>query len=580
MVARGYVHATCRRRAQRRLDGRAAGVRRRPAPAGRGREDAPGLRHRRRPVRRVGLPRRRGARRGDSPHPAPLRRRAVEAGRRRQHGRPQAGLAARPVPRPARGRHGGAEPGRAAVRAQAPAQPPQDAAARRGLPPAGPHPGGYAAGAPRPGSAGAGLRHRPARRGAGLARHGERGLRRRGGAGGGEGPEDPGGPDRRARPGRAGPLPRPRPAGPGQRRRTPGTVPVQVGPAPVHVGRAPAPARLDPARGAGGRGVAALAAPLVRHPSAGRRGRFAGHSGAFGPLQPLHDAGLHSSRVSAPEGCVRSQPPSGLTGEGTVLETNVKAIELKDRWRRYRGTGDERARERLVVAYSPLVKYVAGRMASGLPTHVEEADLISYGLIGLISAIERFDIEREIKFETYAIPRIRGAIIDELRALDWVPRSVRARARQIERANVKLEHKFQRPPTDEEMAAELEIDLESFQDALIQISNSTIAALDELWTVSDSSGDQVSLLDTLQDPAAPDPARAADATDLKDRVADAIARLPEREKLVIALYYYENLTLREIGEVLGVTESRVSQLHTKAVLRLRSHLSEEELAED
>jgi RNA polymerase sigma factor for flagellar operon FliA len=263
-----------------------------------------------------------------------------------------------------------------------------------------------------------------------------------------------------------------------------------------------------------------------------------------------------------------------------VLETNVKAIELKDLWRRYRQAGDEKARERLVVAYSPLVKYVAGRMASGLPTHVEEADLISYGLIGLISAIERFELEREIKFETYAIPRIRGAIIDELRALDWVPRSVRAKARQIERANVKLEHKFQRPPSDEEMAAELDMEMEAFQEALIQISNSTIAALDELWTVSDSSGDQISLLDTLQDPGAPDPAKAADATDLKDRVADAIARLPEREKLVIALYYYENLTLREIGEVLGVTESRVSQLHTKAVLRLRSHLSEEELSVD
>jgi RNA polymerase sigma factor for flagellar operon FliA len=233
-----------------------------------------------------------------------------------------------------------------------------------------------------------------------------------------------------------------------------------------------------------------------------------------------------------------------------------------------------------VVAYSPLVKYVAGRMASGLPTHVEEADLISYGLIGLISAIERFDLEREIKFETYAIPRIRGAIIDELRALDWVPRSVRAKAREIERANVKLEHRLQRPPTDEEMALELEMEMDDFQEALIQISNSTIAALDELWTVSDSSGDQISLLDTLQDPGAPDPAKAADATDLKDRVADAIARLPEREKLVIALYYYENLTLREIGEVLGVTESRVSQLHTKAVLRLRSHLSEEELSVD
>jgi RNA polymerase sigma factor for flagellar operon FliA len=228
-----------------------------------------------------------------------------------------------------------------------------------------------------------------------------------------------------------------------------------------------------------------------------------------------------------------------------------------------------------VVAYSPLVKYVAGRMSSGLPAHVDEADLISYGLVGLISAIERFDLAREIKFETYAIPRIRGAIIDELRSLDWVPRSVRARAREIERAHSKLEHRFQRAPTDEEMAAELEMTDDEFQAALIQISNSTIAALDELWTVSDSSGDQVSLLDTLQDPDAPDPEKIIDATELKDRVADAIARLPEREKLVIALYYYENLTLREIGEVLGVTESRISQLHTKAVLRLRARMTEE-----
>jgi RNA polymerase sigma factor for flagellar operon FliA len=216
-------------------------------------------------------------------------------------------------------------------------------------------------------------------------------------------------------------------------------------------------------------------------------------------------------------------------------------------------------------------------MSSGLPAHVEEADLISYGLIGLISAIERFEPERQIKFETYAVPRIRGAIIDELRSLDWVPRSVRARARQIEKVNVKLEHKFRRAPTDEEMAAELEIDVEEFQESLIQISNSTIAALDELWTVSDSSGDSVSLLDTIHDPSAPDPAKAMDITDLKDRVADAIARLPEREKLVIALYYYENLTLREIGEVLSVTESRISQLHTKAVLRLRSRLQEDDL---
>ncbi len=259
------------------------------------------------------------------------------------------------------------------------------------------------------------------------------------------------------------------------------------------------------------------------------------------------------------------------------METNVKAIELKDLWRKYKQTGDERARERLVVAYAPLVKYVSGRMASGLPAHVDEADLISYGLVGLISAIERFDLSREIKFETYAITRIKGAIIDELRSLDWVPRSVRARAREFERANMKLENKLQRAPTDEEMADELKITVGEFQDHLLQISNSTIAALDELWTVSDASGDKVSLLDTIEDPNADDPAAAMDATDLKDRVADAIARLPEREKLVVALYYYENLTLREIGEVLGVTESRISQLHTKAVLRLRSRLTADQL---
>jgi RNA polymerase sigma factor for flagellar operon FliA len=234
------------------------------------------------------------------------------------------------------------------------------------------------------------------------------------------------------------------------------------------------------------------------------------------------------------------------------VSANLKSIELRDIWRRYKASGDPHARERLVVAYSPLVKYVAGRMASGLPAHVAEADLISYGLVGLINAIERFEPSREIKFETYAITRIKGAIIDELRTQDWVPRSVRARAREIEKANAKLEHQLQRAPTDEEMAAELKISVEEFQDFLVQISNSTVAALDELWTT----------------------AAAMDAADLKDRVADAIARLPEREKLVVALYYYENLTLREIGEVLGVTESRVSQLHTKAVLRLRSRLVE------
>jgi RNA polymerase sigma factor FliA len=244
-------------------------------------------------------------------------------------------------------------------------------------------------------------------------------------------------------------------------------------------------------------------------------------------------------------------------------------------WREYRAKADPAVRDRLIVTYAPLVKYVAGRLGSGLPAHVDDEDLVSYGLLGLIGAIERYDPERDVKFETYAIARIRGAIIDELRTLDWVPRSVRARAREIERVNMKLEARFQRAPTDEEMSRELAITVEEFQEALLQISNSTIVALDELWNVSDSTGDTVSLLDTLPDRGAPDPQMLVDQSELRDRIADAIAALPEREKLVVALYYYENLTLREIGEVLGVTESRVSQLHTKAVLRLRSKLAGE-----
>ena len=256
------------------------------------------------------------------------------------------------------------------------------------------------------------------------------------------------------------------------------------------------------------------------------------------------------------------------------METNVKAVELRDLWRRYKDQGDERARERLVVAYSPLVKFIAGRMASGLPSHVEEGDLISYGLLGLIGAIERFDLAREIKFETFAVARVKGAIIDELRSLDWVPRSVRARARDVERAHAKLEARLQRAPTDEEMSAELEMTVEEFQSALLEIANSSVLALDDLWTFADpEGGGQISVLDTITDPNAVDPESEAQSSEVKDRLADAIESLPERERLVIALYYYENLTLREIGEVLGVTESRVSQLHTKAVLGLRSRFA-------
>jgi RNA polymerase sigma factor FliA len=257
------------------------------------------------------------------------------------------------------------------------------------------------------------------------------------------------------------------------------------------------------------------------------------------------------------------------------METNVKAVELRELWRRYKDEGDERARERLVVAYSPLVKFIAGRMASGLSSHVEEADLISYGLLGLIGAIERFDPDREIKFETFAVARVKGAIIDELRSLDWVPRSVRARARDVEKAHAELEAELQRAPTDEEMATKLEVGIDEFNDSLLEIANSSVLALDDLWAFADPEGGsgQISVLDTIHDPNAVDPEIEAQASELKDRLADAIESLPERERLVVALYYYENLTLREIGEVLGVTESRVSQLHTKAVLGLRSRFA-------
>ena len=241
-------------------------------------------------------------------------------------------------------------------------------------------------------------------------------------------------------------------------------------------------------------------------------------------------------------------------------------------WREFRRTKDKGLRDRLILTYAPLVKYVAGRLGSGLPAHVDEGDLVSYGLLGLIGAIERYDPGRDIKFETYAIARIKGAIIDELRALDWVPRSVRSRAREIERAIGELEAKLGIAPTDEQIAEKIGITVEELEDSLTDISRSSIAALDELWSVS-GDGDQVSLMDTIEDVSGPRPAEALDETETREALADAIARLPEREKLVVTLYYYEELTLREIGEVLGVTESRVSQLHTKAILRLKARLA-------
>ena len=249
------------------------------------------------------------------------------------------------------------------------------------------------------------------------------------------------------------------------------------------------------------------------------------------------------------------------------------AGDTKALWQEYRQTRDSALRDRLILTYAPLVKFVAGRLGASLPSHVDEQDLVSYGLLGLISAIERFDLDREIKFETYAISRVKGAIIDELRSLDWVPRSVRTRAREIERAIAELERQLMRAPTDDEIATKVGITGDELEASLSEISRTSIAALDELWSPSSSGGDQIALIDTIEDTSGPDPESSLEQTEMKEALGEAIARLPEREKLVVTLYYYEELTLREIGEVLGVTESRVSQLHTKAVLRLKARLS-------
>jgi RNA polymerase sigma factor for flagellar operon FliA len=243
-------------------------------------------------------------------------------------------------------------------------------------------------------------------------------------------------------------------------------------------------------------------------------------------------------------------------------------------WREYKQTGEERLRERLILHYSPLVKYVAGRVGVGLPPNIEQADLVSYGIFGLIDAIQKFDLERAIKFETYAISRIKGAIIDELRSIDWIPRSVRYKAREVEKAYATLEARLHRTPTEAEVAAELGIALEDLHTIFSQVSFVNVVALDELLTSGGEKGDKLSLVDTLEDTKAEDPVQAFESEETKYLLAKAINTLPEREKIVVTLYYYEGLTLAEIGQVLGVTESRICQMHTKAVLQLRGKLSD------
>jgi len=252
------------------------------------------------------------------------------------------------------------------------------------------------------------------------------------------------------------------------------------------------------------------------------------------------------------------------------LEDEVE--EVDELWAEYKRSGDRKTRDQLIVRYSPLVKFVAGRVSAGLPQSIEQADLVSYGMFGLIDAIEKFDTDRNIKFETYAITRIKGAIIDELRSIDWVPRSVRAKARAVEQAYASLEASLGRAPTDAEVASVLQISESELQQIFGQISYIGIVALDEVISgAGGERGDSVTLGDSLAD-RGEGPMAAFEVEEMKQILAGAINRLGDREKIVLSLYYYENLTLAQIGQVLGVTESRVCQIHTKAVMQLRGRL--------
>ncbi|MDD4793442.1 MAG: FliA/WhiG family RNA polymerase sigma factor [Firmicutes bacterium] len=242
-------------------------------------------------------------------------------------------------------------------------------------------------------------------------------------------------------------------------------------------------------------------------------------------------------------------------------------------WQEYSKTNSNESRDRLIARYAYLVKYIVSRMPQAAIPGVDYDDLLGYGAVGLIDAIERFDVSRGVKFETYATTRIKGSIIDSLRRMDWVPRSVRQKARQIERAMADCEGPSGRPATDEEIAESLGIDRDTLDRWTWEISMASYASLDELVAVDDEH-DAATLLDFVSDGDSPDPEMILETRELHDALADAIDSLPERENLVIKLYYFEEMTIKEISRVLGVSESRVSQLHTRANMRMRSKVTE------
>ncbi|MDR0525486.1 MAG: RNA polymerase sigma factor WhiG [Spirochaetaceae bacterium] len=241
-------------------------------------------------------------------------------------------------------------------------------------------------------------------------------------------------------------------------------------------------------------------------------------------------------------------------------------------WVEYRRSRDSKIRETFIKQYAPLVKYVAGKVAIGMPHNVEFDDLVGYGTFGLLDAIDKFDPEKGVKFKTYAVTRIRGAIFDELRSIDWVPRSVRQKTREVEEAVGALEAQLGRTATDQEIANSLGMDEDEYTKTMMKISGTSILSLNDVWFSGDEN-DKVSIGDSIESPISLNPDVIVEKDEIRRVIVEHISELPDKEKKILVLYYYEDLTLKEIGQVLEVTESRVSQLHTKAISRLRSKLT-------
>jgi RNA polymerase sigma factor for flagellar operon FliA len=245
---------------------------------------------------------------------------------------------------------------------------------------------------------------------------------------------------------------------------------------------------------------------------------------------------------------------------------------IENLWREYKESGSKLSKDKLLLEYAHLVKYITNRLAINLPKSVDRNDLVSAGVLGLIKAVETFEPERGFKFETFAGHKIRGAILDELRALDWVPRSVRQKSRDLQRIFAKLENKLGRAPYDDEVCEEMNISIEEYEEMLSEVTPTTIISLEEAMPDRESDSKELRIIDTIEDPGNENPLKEMGFAEVKGILKDAIANLPEKEKLVVALYHYEELTLKEIGVVLDITESRVSQIHSKAILKLRSKL--------